>query len=137
MCNNVYMKYNFDINNYKMLPTQRVKKQNTNLLEISNKFFLTEDKTNAFIEVDYFINLVGEEDLINSKKINPLRNFNRKLELTQSKQNKFLQKHGFTPIIGSLEENQRLMVMSNFYVYHFKVNNKNKLRSFISKNIKK
>lgn len=130
-------KYNFDINDYKMIPIQRIKNQHKNLTELVPNLFLAEDKTKLFIGVDLFIKLVWNDVSVHVlNKHNPIHRYNRKIDITTNRQKEYLKTWGFDPVIGSSEENQRLMVMSDYYCYTFKVTNKNKLRSFLIRKLK-
>jgi len=120
-------KYKFDINDFAMIPYERAKKQNQNTIDINNKFFLSSDKSKAFIHVDTFAFLVGDE--LYKPEINRIR----MVEITLFKQNEFLKKWGFKAQKGSESLNQRYMPMSNYFVYVFDIVNKNKLRSFIAR----
>ena len=117
-----------------MILSERVKNQNKDLIRLNNRTFVTNQKDKLFIEVDYFIDILFKE--VYSSRTLTVHNYNRKVDISLNKQNLFLEKYGFSPTIGTLAENQRLMVMSNFYCYEFRVTNKNKLRSFISKCLK-
>lgn len=125
------MKYDFHINDYKMIVTKLIKNHHKDLIQINDNVLLGEDKSKIFIDADYFIKLVGKE--IDCNHLNPVRNYNRKVDITISKQNKCLEKWGLKPVQGVLEHNQRVFVISNYYSFYFQVVNKNKLRSFISK----
>jgi hypothetical protein len=114
--------------------SERIKKQNKDLISLNHRTYVTDQKTKLFIEVDFFIDILFKE--LHSTRVLTIHNYNRKLDIGVNKQISFLNKYGFRPIIGSAEQNQRLMVMSNLYSYEFQITNKNKLRSFISKFIK-
>jgi hypothetical protein len=120
-----------------MIPIQRIKNQHKNLTEVISNLFLTEDKTKLFIGVDLFIKLIWKDvcqHVLNNH--DPIHRHNRKINITTNSQKEYLKTWGFAPMIGSFEENQRLMIMSDYYCYSFKVTNKNKLRSFLAKKIK-
>jgi hypothetical protein len=120
-------KYKFHINDFSMIPYERAKKQNPNNIEINSKFFLSADKSKAFVHVDTFAFLVGDE------VYNPVINRSRMVDISLHRQKEFLKKWGFKPVKGSEELNQRYMPMSNHFVFVFDVTNKNKLRSFIAR----
>lgn len=120
-------KYSFAINDFSMIPYERAKKQNPNHTEINNRFFLSADKSKAFIHADAFPFLVGDE------VYNPVINRSRMVDISLHRQKEFLKKWGFKPVKGSEELNQRYMGMSGYFVYVFDVVNKNKLRSFIAR----
>lgn len=125
------MKYDFHINDYKLIVTKLINNHHKDLIQVNEKILISSDKSKIFIDVDTYIKLVGKE--IDCNHLNPIRNYNRKVDITLNKQAKCLEKWGLQPMVGSLEYNQRVFVMSNYYSFYFQVVNKNKLRSFLSK----